>query len=255
MTIKSVLLAILKISYGDSFLKKCAIVQSSYIPWRGYFDLINSVDEFILFDDVQYTKRDWRSRNQIKTAQGLQWLTIPVQVKGKYTQLIKDVVISDNKWVDKHWNSIEFNYHGAVFFEEVATKVHSLYHEAKKIDRLSEINYLMIKNICAWLNIKTKLSWSMDYKVEASEKNQRLIELCKAAKASYYLSGPSAESYINRKQFEDCGIALGYINYQNYPIYKQCFSNFEPAVSIIDLLFNTGAKNALNFIIQNSELV
>ncbi|MDX2231897.1 MAG: WbqC family protein [Leptolyngbyaceae cyanobacterium bins.349] len=89
--------------------KKVAIVQSNYIPWKGYFDLINSVDEFILYDDMQYTRRDWRNRNQIKTASGLMWLTIPVQVKGKYYQKIRETQISDPTWAQEHWRSILTN--------------------------------------------------------------------------------------------------------------------------------------------------
>ena len=97
-------------------MKKIAISQSNYIPWKGYFDLINSVDEFILYDDMQYTKRDWRNRNKIKTPQGLQWLTIPVHTKAKYYQKISEVMISDKDWATEHWQKIKQNYFKAKFF-------------------------------------------------------------------------------------------------------------------------------------------
>src|SRR5438046_4323553 len=90
--------------------RKAAIVQSNYIPWKGYFDLIRRVDEFILYDDVQYTRRDWRNRNLIKTPQGLRWLTIPVEVKGKYYQSIRDTKIADPVWAASHWQTIVHNY-------------------------------------------------------------------------------------------------------------------------------------------------
>jgi len=226
-------------------MKKIAIVQSSYIPWRGYFDLINSVDEFILFDDVQYTKRDWRSRNQIKTAQGLQWLSIPVQVKGKCTQLIKDVVISDPTWADKHWRAFELNYGRAAFFAEFAARIYQTYLEVKKFERLSDVNYHWLKKICEWLNISTQLTWSMNYEVQSQEKNDRLIQLCLAAKASIYLSGPSAKVYIDLSQFHQNGIEVEYMNYANYASYPQRFGDFESTVSILDLLLNVGGKNAM----------
>src|SRR5437868_3785271 len=90
--------------------KSIAIVQSNYIPWKGYFDMIRAVDEFILYDDVQYTRRDWRNRNRIKTPQGLQWLTIPVDVKGKYSQPICETRVADPRWAERHWKSIVHNY-------------------------------------------------------------------------------------------------------------------------------------------------
>ena len=99
-------------------IKKVAIIQSNYVPWKGYFDIINKVDEFILYDDVQYTRRDWRNRNKIKTPNGLHWLTIPVEVKGKYNQKIKDTIISEFNWTKKHWNAIKFNYANSKYFFE-----------------------------------------------------------------------------------------------------------------------------------------
>lgn len=230
--------------------KRIAIVQSSYIPWRGYFDLISQVDEFVLFDNVQYTKRDWRNRNQIKTIEGLKWLSIPVQVKQKFTQLIKDVVVCDNTWADKHWRAIELNYRRSPFFLEIANHIRFLYLEAKKMHKLSEINYLMIKTICDMLGIKTKLTWSMDYEVTTNDKNQRLIQICKAANASDYLSGPAAKCYIEESTFKEQNITVEYMSYNNYPVYTQRFQGFVPAVSILDLLFNVGLKKAPFYIKQ-----
>lgn len=103
--------------------KKIAILQSNYIPWKGYFDLINLVDEFILYDDMQYTRRDWRNRNRIKTANGERWLTIPVEVKGKYFQKIKDTVVSDAAWNRKHWDSIVHSYSRAGYFGKYKKRV------------------------------------------------------------------------------------------------------------------------------------
>ncbi|MFM6156132.1 MAG: WbqC family protein [Sphaerospermopsis kisseleviana] len=225
-------------------MKKVAIVQSNYIPWKGYFDLINSVDEFILFDDMQYTKRDWRNRNKIKTDKGSIWLTIPVQVKGKYYQKIKDTQISDLNWRQDHWKSITHNYIRSKYFEKYKDIFETLYlnHEEKY---LSQINYQFIVNICKILGIKTKISWSMDYDI-VEGKTERLISLCKQAQATEYISGPSAKEYINVDLFEQENIKLRYINYSNYPEYQQLFPPFDHGVSVIDLIFNEG-ENAKNY--------
>src|SRR6056297_2335313 len=103
--------------------KKVAIIQSSYIPWKGYFDIINSVDEFIIYDNVQYTRRDWRNRNLIKTPNGLKWLTIPVAVKGRYYQAIRDTKVSDKDWPNIHWKSIKHHYSKAPCFNYYAERL------------------------------------------------------------------------------------------------------------------------------------
>lgn len=218
--------------------KKVAIIQSNYIPWRGYFDTINQVDEFILFDDMQYTRRDWRNRNKIKTPQGLIWLTIPVDVKGKYHQKIKDAVVNDPNWPDQHWKTIVHHYARAPYFEEYRSFFEALYQEATD-PFLSKINYHFLSAICQLLGITTRLSWSMDYEI-VEGKTERLVSLCQQTGATTYLSGPSARDYIEPVLFEQASITLEFIDYSNYPEYPQLFPPFEPAVSILDLIFNTG---------------
>ena len=218
--------------------KKVAIIQSNYIPWKGYFDLINSVNEFILYDDVQYTKRDWRNRNKIKTPNGPMWLTIPVKVKQRYLQSIKHTVISDPEWNLKHWRAIVCNYSRAKFFHTYKELFQDLY---LGLDErfLSRINYRFLVAICDVLGVNTKLSWSMDYEL-VEGKTERLVHLCKQAGATEYLSGPSAQSYIDEKLFRDEGIVLEYMDYPGYPEYSQLFSPFEHGVSVIDLILNEG---------------
>lgn len=221
-------------------MKKVAILQSNYIPWKGYFDLINSVDEFILFDDMQYTRRDWRNRNKIKTAQGLIWLTIPVQVKGKYFQKIKDTKISNNNWNRDHWKSIINSYSRTRYFKYYKEFFEDLYLSSQE-QFLSKVNYNFLVKICEILGIKTKISWSMDYLI-VEGKTERLVSLCKQAKATAYISGPAAKGYINEDIFKQENIELSYIDYSDYPEYNQLFSSFEHGVSIIDLIFNQGAS-------------
>jgi hypothetical protein len=218
--------------------KKVAIVQSNYIPWKGYFDLINQADEFILYDTVQYTRRDWRNRNRIKTANGLIWLTIPVDVKGKYFQKIKDTCISDTEWNRKHWKSIVHSYSKANYFKKYREQFEALYLGCRE-KYLSRINYRFLKSICEILGIETKISWAMDYQL-SDGKNEALIELCKQTGASEYISGPAAKSYINEIFFKNEGIKLEYMDYSGYPEYHQLYPPFEHAVSIIDLILNEG---------------
>jgi hypothetical protein len=220
--------------------KKVAILQSNYIPWRGYFDLINLVDEFILFDDMQYTRRDWRNRNVIKSPNGLIWLTIPVQVKGKYLQRIKDVVVSNPEWGREHWRSIVHNYSKATHFSEYRELFEALYlGQENKL--LSQINYRFIMAICRILDISTTISWSMDYEL-VGDKTERLVNLCKQAGAREYLSGPAAKAYLSEDVFERQGIAVSYMDYSGYPEYGQLYPPFEPRASIIDLIFNQGPE-------------
>ncbi len=218
--------------------KKVAVVQSNYIPWKGYFDLIQQADEFILFDDMQYTKRDWRNRNRIKTAQGPAWLTIPVEVTGKFSQKIKETVVADPDWPAAHWKTINRNYAQARHYSDFKDRFEALYLGCIE-KNLSQINYRFLKTICDILGIKTKISWSMDYQL-IEGKTDRLIDLCKQAGAAEYISGPSAKGYLDEALFAQEGIRLTYMNYSGYPAYTQLFPPFVHEVSILDLIFNEG---------------
>lgn len=218
--------------------KRVAVVQSNYMPWRGYFDMMNLVDEFILFDNMQYTRRDWRNRNTVKSPAGLTWLTIPVVVKGKYSQAIKDTVISDLSWNLHHWKTIVHCYSKARYFSYYREIFEDLYLNTKET-YLSLINYRFLKAICKLLGIATKITWSMDYQL-AGDKSERLVNLCKQAGATDYLSGPSAKAYLSEDLFDRQGIAVSYMDYSDYPEYGQLYPPFEPRVSIIDLILNEG---------------
>jgi WbqC-like protein family len=222
--------------------KTIAIVQSNYIPWRGYFDMINQVDELIFVDDLQYTRRDWRNRNKIKTPRGSAWLTIPVEVKGKRHQKIKDTVVSDSKWGSTHWKTIVHNYSRAKYFSRYKDVFEQLYLNSNE-KMLSQINYKFLTSICELLRIRTKLTWSSDYRL-VEGKTERLIDLCKQAGGNEYLSGPTARSYMDEGLFRNEGIAVRYMDYSGYLEYEQLYPPFEPKVSIIDLIFNEGPDAA-----------
>jgi hypothetical protein len=220
--------------------KSVAIVQSCYIPWKGYFDLLASVDEFILYDDRQFTRRDWRNRNRIKTSQGTHWLTIPVETKGRYHQRIDETEIGDARWADSHWKTILHNYAAAPHFSEYRELIEGLYQGSDE-RRLSVVNRRFLEAIMGILGITTRLSWSTDYDVEGA-KTDRLVALCLAAEASEYLSGPRARSYLDEAAFAQAGIRVSYFDYSAYPEYPQLYPPFEHAVTVLDLILNTGSE-------------
>jgi hypothetical protein len=218
--------------------KTIAVVQSNYIPWKGYFDLINCSDEFILLDDVQYTRRDWRNRNRIKTRNGVQWLTIPVEVSGRYQQKIKDTKVAHQQWRQTHWTTVQHSYAHAPYFAQYRDCFEALYRDGRE-EFLSEINFKFLAGICSLLNISTTLSWSMDYP-HREGRTERLLDLCCHAEATRYLSGPTAKQYMDDAAFAEAGIAIDYMDYSGYPEYDQLFPPFDHQVSILDLLFNVG---------------
>lgn len=218
-------------------MKKIAILQSNYIPWKGYFDIINQVDEFIFYDDVQYTKNDWRNRNKIKTANGLQWLTIPVRQEN-LSQKINETKVSQENWAEKHWKSISLSYSKAPFFNDYKEPLQKFYSEIRT-PFLSEINRSAIELINSFLGISTVLTSSADYRL-IEGKNERLIDLILQAGGTHYLSGPSARDYIQEDLFREAGIEISWMDYSGYPEYPQLFPPFVHAVSVLDLILNTG---------------
>ena len=226
-------------------MKKIIITQSNYIPWKGYFDSINIADEFILYDDMQFTRRDWRNRNQIKTRDGIKWLSIPVEVKGKYYQKINETKISEPDWAEKHWNTILHNYSKAKYFNDYKKLFEELYLNNRE-EYLSKVNYNFLKAVCEILGIKTKMIWSEEFNL-LEEKTERLVDICKTRGATDYYSGPAAKAYMNEELFEKENIKVHYFDYSGYPEYNQLHGEFTHAVSIIDLILNEG-PNSTNFL-------
>jgi hypothetical protein len=223
-------------------MKKIAILQSNYIPWKGYFDMINSVDEFILYDTVQFTKNDWRNRNKIKTQNGINWITIPV--KHSISQKIKEIQVFNDQWKIKHWKTISQAYSKSAFFKDYETILKNLYLNVNEVF-LSKINHYFICELNKILGIKTKISWSSDYEL-IGEKSERLLNICKQAGATEYISGPAAKCYLNEEIFQKENIKVKWMDYSGYPEYNQLFPPFEHGVSILDLIFNEG-PNATKF--------
>lgn len=225
-------------------MKRIAILQSNYIPWKGYFDLINMVDEFVLYDDMQYTRRDWRNRNKIKTPQNLKWLSIPVEVKGKYFQKINETIISDKAWSTNHWQTIKQFYSKSPYFKEYKDLFEDFYSHNQD-DHLSVINAQLIEIVNSILGIRTKITWSSDYQLLDGQ-TERLLGICQQAGADVYLSGPAAKDYFDETLAERVGVKVEWMDYSEYPEYHQLHPPFEHGVTILDLIFNEG-PNAKQF--------
>lgn len=229
-------------------MKRAAILQSSYIPWKGTFDLIRRVDEFILYDDVSYSKNDWRNRNRIKTRTGLVWLTIPVLATGRFGQQIRDVEIGDPRWAAKHWKSIQASYARARGFAEVSPILRDLYERAASETLLSRVNELFLRALCDLLGIETRITLSSEHDLEG-DRVGRLVSLCEQVEAKEYLSGPAARAYLDEARFAERGIAVRFMDYSGYPEHEQLWSPpFVHEVSIVDLLLNEGVAGARSYL-------
>jgi WbqC-like protein family len=228
--------------------KKVAILQSGYLPWKGYFDIIANVDLFIFYDDVQFTKNDWRNRNKIKTPKGVEWLTVPCGPN--INRKICEVELDGHVWQKKHWKTIVNNYNRAKYFKEYKEFFYDFYINQLWIN-LSDMNQYIIKKIARnILDIQTQFDDSRNYRL-GGRSDDRLLELLKNVKATEYLSGPSAKNYISPLKFEQEGIKLTWMDYLGYKEYTQLYPPFDHNVSIIDLVFNEG-PNSKNFIKSHS---
>jgi hypothetical protein len=218
-------------------MKKIAILQSNYIPWKGYFDLINMVDEFVIFDTVQYTKNDWRNRNKIKTNHGVQWLSIPCAQKS-LSQKIVETRITDPRWARKHWQTILQNYSKTPYFKDYR-EIFEDFYLGNVDDFLSNVNCSLISIINDVLGIKTKISLSSQYDLLEGQ-TEKLLGICEQAGANAYLSGPSAKDYFDTGLADSKGIQVEWMDYSGYPEYRQLHGPFEHGVTILDLIFNEG---------------
>lgn len=219
---------------------RICIIQSCYIPWKGFFDLIGRCDEYVIYDSAQFVKGHWHNRNRIKTANGIKWLTIPVITSGRLGQPIDQVEIG-KPWAEEHWRLIELAYRQAPFFRQLAPTVRGWYERADKHPRLTDINAIFLRGIAGLLELKTRFVSDAVYPAQGV-KTERLLPICRAAGADRYLSGPSAKEYFDESMFTSAGIVTEWMSYEGYPQYPQLHGGFEHAVTILDLLFNTGPE-------------
>ncbi len=218
-------------------MKRLAVLQSNYIPWKGYFDIIQRVETFVFYDDVQYTKNDWRNRNRIKTSNGLNWLTVPTG--GNLGRRICDVEITDSHWQKKHFRTLQQSYSKSPFFETYREFLEAVYLD-QCWENLSELNQYMIQRIATeFLGITTEFRNASEFQVTGSG-SERLLKLVSNYQADVYVSGPAAKDYLDEQEFNSAGIAVEYMNYDGYPKYPQLHPPFCHEVSILDLLFHVG---------------
>jgi hypothetical protein len=226
--------------------KTVAILQSNYIPWRGYFDLMRRCQVFILYDIVQYTKEDWRNRNIVKTEYGSRWLTIPVHYRSRNAISIDETTVADPHWARDHVNVIKQYYRQAAAFAEVSPWLFELLKSQAAEPLLSRINTRLIVEIAAHLGITTRIVHCTELvprpALVAMDRMARLIALCQAAGAARYMVGPAAKSYLDESMFRAQGIDVAWMSYEGYREYPQLGGSFEPKVSIVDLLLNMGAS-------------
>ncbi len=226
---------------------KVVILQSNYIPWKGYFDLIHDADIFVFYDEVQFTKNDWRNRNKLYTKNGIQWLSIPI-AKDAVKKNISAVELTDPHWQVQHLKSIKLGYRGAEFFHQLEPILDFLYLE-NHWTNLSELNQEATKYIASYLGITTQFINSKDLILEG-DRVEKLINMLKQLNATEYISGPAAINYISNAVdlFSSNNIKLTFKDYSNYPVYKQFNNTFENAVSILDLLAHVEKSKITNYI-------
>jgi hypothetical protein len=219
-------------------------IQSSYIPWKGYFDQINMADVFVFYDDVQFTAKDWRSRNRIKTPHGLRWLSVPCGKDLK--RRICDVGIESDHWQRKHWKSIQQSYGKARHFERYRGFFESLYLE-RRWTNLAEMNQAFIKAISREiLGITTEFRDSREFDLSPDKRREeRWLDLLPRIGAGRVIVGPKARDYLDddaRRKVRERGVEILWMDYSGYPEYRQLHPPFEHHVSIVDLIMNEGPE-------------
>lgn len=216
---------------------RVAVVQSNYVPWKGYFDLIAAVDQFVLYDDVQFTKNDWRNRNRIKTPQGTSWISIPVGAR--IDRLVREVVVPPpTRWQHQHWKALESNYRRSPNYNWTAEWLAPLYLD-QEYEFLSDLNRRFLEVICRHLGIQTRLRSSSEFQLEG-DRSERLAFICQQVGATEYYSGPAAGAYLELSSFRQRGVTVRWFSYDGYRPYPQLWGPFVHEVSILDLLFNCG---------------
>lgn len=223
--------------------KKIAIMQPTYLSWLGYFALMSHVDCFVYLDDVQFAKRSWQQRNQIKTPNGSMWLTVPVITKGKRDQLLKEVMIDQNSdFRTSHMKSIKQYYARSRYFEYFFPSIERVYSGCQS-NSLVDLNISLIDNFRDILNIETQVHCS-SHLIASGKKSTYLLDICSELGCNEYISPPGSSNYLDQaaQDFQNKDIEIKYFNY-NHPVYSQPYQPFLPYMSILDLIFNEGPNS------------
>ncbi len=218
------------------------ITQPTYLPWLGYFDLIDQADIFVFLDTVQFEKQSWQQRNKIRTSKGLEWITVPALIKGRFGQLIKDVELNPIKFPDKHIKQIRQNYSQSPFFEAYYEEFSDILAKESEASSLCDVNIGIVKWLCSKLSLKIDFVRSSELKA-TGKRSELLVNILKEINADSYLSPLGSLDYIKNDYciFEKNNVAVTFQNY-THPEYRQIYKPFMPYASIIDLLFNEGER-------------
>ena len=216
---------------------KLVVLQPSYLPWLGYFDQMHQADTFVFYDDVQYDRDGWRNRNRIRTHDGWQWLTVPVQLKGKFGARIGEVEIDPRRpWSKKHIASLSQSYARAPYVKAHLPALQAILSEPWS--KIADLSIRLAEHICRELGIETETLRSSELAVTGS-RNERLVTMCQRLGATHYLSGSAARSYLDVAMFEQAGVQVEFHDYE-HPTYPQVHGEFIPFLSVVDLMFNCG---------------
>jgi len=220
---------------------RAVVLQPMYLPWIGYFGLVDIADVFVFYDDVQFVRQTWQNRNRIKTRNGKPtWLTVPV--RRAYGQKINEVMIdSSTGWESNHWERIRESYSKAPFFRQYRQVLESQY--SKKWDHLADLNISLTKELASALDLNLDKFEISSKRCISGEATQRLINLLRSLDANEYVSGPAAAAYIDVGKFREAGFAL-YWYRPEHPVYPQLWGDFVPYLSVIDLVFNVGRRSS-----------
>ena len=220
---------------------KISVMQPGYLPWLGFFDLLARCELFVVLDDVRFTKRDWRSRNRIRTKQGWIWLTVPVLSKNRNDQLILEAKINnDEQWRQRHLKALKIHYARAPFFKKYINIFEELYARAWEL--LVDLDLAAVAALARELDILTPLMRSSDLGIRSVAGNDRIISICTKLKATQLYDSQGAKSFIDLRQFHEAGIQVEFQDFQ-HPSYRQVYAPFLPFMSVVDLLFNEGPRS------------
>ncbi len=229
-------------------------LQSNYIPWKGYFDLLKTADLFVVYDSVQFTKNDWRNRNVIVGPNGPIWLSIPVQTAGRPTQRISEVYVTDSRWARKHWTTVVQTLGKRPHFARYHQEWEAWFTEAAQLSLLHDINLVFLRGAASQLSITTPIVDDTEFDLGPGSATERLVALCQLTGATTYVTGPAGLDYMNLDVFRDAALDVEVIDYGDYPVYRQLTDPFTHGVSVLDLLANVGPEASSHLLQRTSRV-
>jgi hypothetical protein len=233
------------IRHDRTSVVRISIIQSNYLPWKGYFDLIASSDLFVVYDSAQFTKNDWRNRNRIMTKEGPVWLSLPIATAGRSGQSIRDARLADTRRLQRHALTLDQTYGKLAGFQEIRAPLMTAFEQLRSCELLHDINVTLLRCLARCLGLSVEFIQDTDVPRESANPTQRIVDICTFFGATSYLTGPAGLSYLELERFMRRGIAVDVIEYDHYSEYPQRgFAPFMHGVSVVDLIANTSISVA-----------